>query len=286
MNKEDIQRIVTGYFRKLKKCIQEILPGFEAEQLHQFRVEYKKLRAFLRMLSLRDNDKEKPRLSKNLKKAYHLAGSIRDLQLQKKSIVEAVRPDQKKARKYFNQLQREIKNLEKELSEVLDENPVSESKKKTVTMLPGKFQAVDFRHFMQTKRVTLKNMILAGDFRDDRIHSIRKLLKDIFYSNKQITGENDKSIPGQWKEKNESYYKVLLEDLGNFQDRCRAILLLKPYWLRQLNTTNQMLLCHVKETWIKDKLAKKRKLVSKLKKDFLSLPVRQVSDSVSLLKYS
>jgi CHAD domain-containing protein len=64
MDKKDIKLVTSRHYQKLTQYIKGIIPGLDPEMIHQFRVEYKKLRAFLRMIS-GDVDLK---ISRNLKK--------------------------------------------------------------------------------------------------------------------------------------------------------------------------------------------------------------------------
>jgi len=130
MNQEQIKHITNNHYRKLRKHSKHIIPGFDVETIHQFRVAYKKLRAFLRMISQEHDTAGKIKISKKLKKDYNISGSIRDLQLQQQQILEATKQELKKPQAYLTLLQKEIDNLKPELSEIFFENPVTESKKK------------------------------------------------------------------------------------------------------------------------------------------------------------
>ena len=269
MNKEDLQRIVRRYLKKLKNCIKEISPGFDAEILHQFRVEFKKLRSFLRILSAVNNS-HKTGLSKKLKQAYHIAGTIRDLKLQKKRVSDAVRPHHKKPVEYLRLLQEKVKNSQRELLPILAKNPVQKTEKKTMTMLPEKYGVEAFRRYSEEKYRALETIVLPGTISDDQMHNIRKILKDLFFSNKNIAKwTNWNPVPGPWKIKDQSYLNNMLEELGNFQDRRTALTFLKPDWLTTLNSENREFLIDLKREWIKDKSILKRGLVRKLTTEFL-----------------
>ena len=71
-----------------------------------------------------------------------------------------------------------------------------------------------------------------------------------------------------WKGMDAKYIDELLNELGDFQDKCTAIALLKTDWLVQLKTDNRTLLKQVKKRWIQDKRVVKHSLVSKLTIDF------------------
>ena len=270
MNKEQIKNITNNHYRKLKKHLKRVAEDFDVEAIHEFRLEYKKLRAVLRMIAQEKETAGELKISKKLKTAYTISGSMRDLQLQQRRILEATKQEPKKPRAYINLLQKEIDQLKPELSEILLENPVAESKKKTDTSIPDEFQLSGFKSFIQKNWMAINSIILSGHFSDDTIHAIRKSLKDLFYNLKIYKGV-DYNILSQdvWRGKDEAYFNQLLDALGTFQDKCMAIALLKSYWLNSLNTYNRDLPERIKKIWIKDKVSMKQLLVKKLKADIV-----------------
>ena len=51
MNHQQVKHISNDHYKKIKKDIEQVSGGFDLEAIHRLRVEYKKLRAFFRMLS-------------------------------------------------------------------------------------------------------------------------------------------------------------------------------------------------------------------------------------------
>lgn len=276
MNKQQIKHITNIHYRKIKRHCKEVAENFDAEAIHQLRVEYKKLRAFLRMLSHDNGRAGEIKFSKNLKHGYNVSGAIRDLQLQEQRILEATKTETKKPLAYPHLLQREIDKLKPELIEIFSEDLVAESKKKTDAHLPDEFPVTRFKNFVKQKWAAVYAILASGHFSDDNIHFIRKCLKDLFYNLKIYEGlEHEILSVSTWKGKGEPYFDTLLNELGNFQDQCNAVALLKSYWLISLNTYNRELLERIKTQWIKDKISMKQALLKKLKTDILqqqSLP--------------
>jgi len=270
MNQEQIKHIINNHYRKLKKHIKKVSEDFDVEAIHQFRVEYKKLRAFLRMISQQHETAGEIKISKKLKKGYNISGSIRDLQLQQQRIMAATKQEFKKPQAYLTLLQKEIDKLKPELSEIFLEKPAAESKKKTDALIPDEFPLNSFRNFVQKKWATIYAIIASRHFSDDNIHAIRKSLKDLFYNLKIYGGvEHELLWLSIWKGKDEQYFNKLLDELGIFQDNCTAIALLKPYWLNSLNKYNRELLERIKKGLIKDKVSMKQLLVLQLKTDIV-----------------
>jgi len=276
MNQDQVKHITNNQYRKLKKHTKRVAEDFDKEAIHQFRVEYKKLRAFLRMLSQQQETGGEIKISKTLKKAYTISGSVRDLQLQQQRIQEATKQEHKKPRAYLTLLQKEIDNQTPELSEIFSENPVTASKKKTDASIPDEFSLNGFRNFVQQKWTAVHAIIVSGHFSDDNVHLVRKNLKDLVYNLKLYKGaEYEILATSIRKGKDEKYFNQLLEELGNFQDKCAAIALIRSYWLINLNTYNRELLERIKKIWIKDKLAMKKSLIKKLKIDIAPLQAVQ-----------
>jgi CHAD domain-containing protein len=268
MKSEQIKHITNSHYRKLKKYSKKIAEDPDVEEIREFRTEYKKLRAFFRMLSQRNEAGEEIKIAKELKSLNHTIGSIRDLQLELQQIKEATKQEPKKPSAYLALLRKEIKKLKPELTELFEKKPVSESKKKTDKAMPDKFLLRNYKDFMRQKRDAADTIIKRGYFSDDNIHSIRKILKDLFYSLKAYR-KTDHDLPssGIWKGKDEQYVHTLLDELGNFQNRSTAIALLKSYWIKSLNSHEQALLQRIKKTWIREKRSMKNLLIRKLKKD-------------------
>jgi CHAD domain-containing protein len=235
VKKEQLRHITNNHYRKLKRHLKKIVRNFDIEEIHQFRVEYKKLRAFFRMLSLKIAGDGEIKIARALKKCYNIAGSIRDCQLQQLRIIDATKEEPKKPVPFLNFLQKKIDSLKPELLKLFLTNPVDASKKKTDPMLPEKFMLYSFRKFVQQKWVVVFAIIKSGHFSDENIHYIRKTLKDVAYNLNQYKDTRlillSKST---WKGKDETYYHQLLQELGNFQDKCVAIALLKSYWIGSL----------------------------------------------------
>lgn len=266
MDRAQIKNITDSRYRKLKKHIENVADSFDPEAIHLFRVEYKKLRAFFRMLSQGDKSAGEIKILKKLKKAYNVSGSIRDLQLQQQRITEAAKKEPKPPRGYLNLVQKEIDKLKPELLDIISENPVAECKKKTDAAVPVEFSDLQFNSFIKRKQADVTAVIEAGYFSDDTIHSVRKNLKDVFY-NLKIYKASGTDVSPVDKGKGEKYFDQLLNELGDFQDKCTAIALLKSYWINSLNTYNRELLASIKKTWVKEKVNLKKLLIKKLKTD-------------------
>ncbi|MES1213947.1 MAG: CHAD domain-containing protein [Bacteroidota bacterium] len=266
MDSKRILNITSNHYRKLGNHLNKILPGIDSTTIHEFRVEYKKLRALLRLLSQQPGIGNEIKISRGLKKVYVIAGSLRDLQLQQQRIIDATKEAPKKPNAYLHLLQKEIEKLKPELSELISEKPIKQSKRKTDAAIPQRIEFSHLSQFVQKKWASIDTIIMSGNFSDENIHAIRKILKDLYYNDKfmnAVKKEIDTDDKGLTRRI--SGLDKLLEELGSFQDKCTSVALLKSYWIIQLNSYNQNLLSQLKKTWIREKVNRKQELIKKIK---------------------
>jgi len=266
MNKKTIQHITRSYYKKINKQLNKIAADFDPEQIHQFRVNYKKLRAFLRMISPQNKPANKLSISKKLKSCYHIAGLLRDLQLQQQHIIKAAKRDLIKSTPYLNLLREEMTRLKTELSEIISANPVAASELKTNKNIPGKFPSTKIRIYAYDKWQTVYEMVAAAHFTEQTLHTIRKNLKDLFYNLRRHKATWHKVLSKHTSNKN--LFNQLMDELGDFHDLCAGVSLLNSSWLKKLNKQQQQLLIQVKKEWTKEKAAMKLLLVTKLQTSF------------------
>ncbi len=264
MDKKEAKHIIDDHYGKIKKELDHVIPGFDAETIHQFRVAYKKGRAVFRMLSYKQEQRLKT--GKKLKETYRTAGEIRDLQLQRQRVIAAAKAEFEKPKAYLFYIKQEIDKLMPALAELIKSNPVVDSKKKSTSGIPSKFYKADFKAFVQNKWVAINTIITTGNFTDEHVHTIRKYLKDLFYNLNIFHGvEQDILSMSIWNKKDEQYVYLLLTELGNFQDMCMSIILLRSYLLENISENDRETALQLKDSWTREKRNLKRSLVRKLK---------------------
>ena len=268
MNKAALKHRTNSYFRKLNQSINDIFPGFETETIHQFRVNYKKLRAFFRMLASNHPSLTKPLISKNIKICYRICGEFRDLQLQQLRMNQI---ESMETLPYCSLLIQENDRLKPELTACIAEMNTRANKKKMTDHLPEEFTAEDYAEYAGKIILELNTWAKANLITDDEIHSFRKLLKDLMYNFSLFKKTEPKFFINQiFKEINELDIERLLTELGEFQDKCSAIELISLYWLSQLHSNSRLELSEIRKKWIKEKSAMRKKLEQKIKSIHLS----------------
>lgn len=266
MYKKEIKNIINNHYRELNKLIKIVNKDFQTESIHQMRVEYKKLRALLRMISDEKHAGQKIKIPTKIKKGYHIAGSIRDLQLQQKSILAITEKETKKPESYLKLLEQHIKKLRPHFYHIPLEKTIKKSITKNSVLIVEKIDTIHAAKFINSNCMAIMAIIMNRDFSDVNMHEVRKHLKDIFYALQELKAPDKETEfnPFAIAKEEMEYFNQLLEELGNFQDACTSIALLDEHYLRKIISDNRKILMKIKETLIANKFTIKNNLINKL----------------------
>ena len=246
--------IVKAIFKDIDKLCSKICKTFNAEDIHDFRVAVKKLRAFLRLLDIK---KDGPIIPKLLKNFYRYVGNIRNIQLYEQNLFKYITAhDNKKPGEYINLLNKEKNYWKKEAADLMKNDDFLKVKEKIRKALPAKLEKPAIKKFVQNK---LDNLKLQLEYLtdDNPLHSIRKILKDIFYNWDYIKYYAD--LPAAIS--NKEALKLLTAILGEFIDKFMQLEFLKPVYVDKINNEDEkILLRKIRASWLQKKSAIKQKL--------------------------
>ncbi|MDD2792043.1 MAG: CHAD domain-containing protein [Sediminibacterium sp.] len=269
MKKKQLERITKGYCRELMLCSEKLLPGFNINAVHHFRVQYKKLRAFLRMIRTEPAASGHLRLPKHLKMVYGLAGSVRDLQLHRQRVQYVYRNSKKKPETYLLQVKQATAKCKKELSVFFSENNIKTGAERIMQALPDSFSNKALHHYTQKQWELVVQLIDAGHFTDANMHLIRKMLKDLYYNIGVLDQDSFVvKIGKQQRTISLKLFSTLMGQLGKFQDLTTEIRMLGTFHLKELPVTEQKELRALRANCIIQKNKLKRDLAVQLKTGF------------------
>ena len=266
MDKSDPKNIIKKHYRTLHKLITIVNKDFETEAIHQLRVEYKKLRAFLRMISNEKPPHEKIKIPRKVKKAYAVTGSIRDLQLQHKNMLAITGEHVKKIKLYLKFLDCQVRILQPQFRHIPLNETIDKCIRETEGLILEKINTIVAGRFINNNCIAITAIISSGNFSDVNMHTIRKHLKDVFYTMQKLgnAGEEIKFHAVEILHPEKNYLDTLLEEFGNLQDKITSISLLDKHWLRPLGKANREILLRIKDTLITDHNAIKKALIERL----------------------
>jgi CHAD domain-containing protein len=219
MNAAATGKIIRLRFRRLKRYYTSIGKEMGMEDIHHFRVEVKKLRAFLRMLQTASGHKLK--IPGALKQMYGKAGAVRDLQLHRETIKERHDKHTTMPAPHLKHVSREITGAVKDLKKTMHPGLLRLARSKIEKKIPAGLSAAAIHDFYDQKLAAVRDIVSAGKFSDRQLHTIRKYLKDILYNAKTFETDLSCRYPVRvWNRKMEKYYTALTDELGKFQDSC------------------------------------------------------------------
>jgi CHAD domain-containing protein len=214
MKQEKEKKLLGKQWKKMRKHFKAFAYTQDAEALHQFRVQVKKVRSFLTLLETNKKNSELLDTFKPIKKVFKSAGIVRDAFLHQqqakahhitlKSFYEAQDALQKretakligKSKKHLQQMKLVRKKLQKQL------HPVS----------PHQIQV-----FYKEQLANTQQLLAQNDFSEE-LHNGRKMLKHLMYNQHAVQGGVAKELSINFH-----YIDELQDVLGQWHDNKLAL---------------------------------------------------------------
>lgn len=268
MSRKTPQKITNDFYRHLTRLLKKVSTDFDKEDLHQLRVNYKKFRAFTRLLFFNSQDK-RFKFSKKIKLLYHTGGCIRDYQLQQDRIKKLSKMKHL-PHGYISFLKRSIHSFQNKFAGISYKKAISKNKNRLAESLPLPVSPELFGLFFKQQWSLIHAIVKQQSFTDEHLHGIRKYLKDIHYNQELYCGLFTKTDNLVFPVKDIQQVKTLLELLGDHQDLRRALDLLNARVLKRFGIDEQKKLASIKLLLTAEKLALKKQVVDLLKKAFIT----------------
>jgi len=263
MKKRKTAPIIRYRFDKIDKALEKVSIDFASKDIHDFRVEFKKMRAFLRLAA-----SDRPARGGRLHHFYHIAGFIRNLQLQQQRIDEEWENKDHPPQSYLNLL-----NAEKSASIGLAKNyaqkklSMEKEEQRVLTSTARCLSKAASRRFSRSAAAHLEHLSGARPIADDSIHEIRKRLKDLFYNKSFVIKEAALILPASLLTREK--LKQILAALGKFQDLRSGLTLLQPYYLDRITDPRERTALEaLKKKWEEEKQRHKKDLYDLLVQSF------------------
>jgi CHAD domain-containing protein len=231
------------------------------DAIHDWRVDYKKLRAVIRVAS---EEEKKIDLPLSLKDVYTMAGEIRDRQMQTDRMLQWFGSEQFFPPAYTELLQQEISSFSDQLQPLTENDVILQlSQHKLKSSIPSRLSKKNIHSFLQDQLYEVRNILWLTYKKDDYLHSCRKHLKDVQYlvdafGKERIEEMQIKGLP--------TFEQLQLagQELGNFNDQCVTMIFLSSSYLNRLPGEEKIILASFKSKVQKEKTRAKNKLISSL----------------------
>lgn len=168
MKRQALERVIDEHVHKMKKHCEAIPGSFAANDIHDLRVEYKKTRAFLRLLKLK--------LPADLRALYQAAGKVRDLQLFLENFPIA-------AACFIENRQRQLFHCKEALVVAVEQTHFKKAQHSIHKALPHQLEENAPKKFIDQRVATIHLIVQVAEEEND-LHDARKQVKDIIYIRK------------------------------------------------------------------------------------------------------
>lgn len=213
MKRKELTAILKAHFSVLRKLATRVGEKTKEKDVHDFRVEIKKLRALLRLLNYASGIK----LSKRFKTIYRQLGVLRNLQVMEQQVTDIAGNNKDLLPlEFFTSLKEQLREQKKDIAALPVEKLVKREERRLLKLLPAKLNKETITKFILKKRGGLVYIIALQDIVDERLHDSRKILKDILYNWDYLKSVGITPLPGFLSQKRN--VKGLTERLGIYQD--------------------------------------------------------------------
>lgn len=175
MQRKEMRRAIRRRYKKIKQAFRFMCEDFNADAIHDFRVQVKKLRALLHLVATAKKGRRVRKIPYGLRQVYTMAGRIRTYQLQE----EVVSQEVASLRNYAVQLQMHALHLtgiaqqQRAATKSLDKEA-----KQLQRRLPKRLSRKEVNRFVQKSL----RPIHVVQFSPNLAHGMRKGLKDLQYT--------------------------------------------------------------------------------------------------------
>lgn len=265
MKRAGLQKNLKNFQRKCATLAVKVGKSFSPDAIHQFRVEYKKLRSYLSFISTVGGNEKKFSIRKRAKKRYELAGQIRDEFLFLQHFRLMAPPGTVFLHQNVVCIRKSISALKKAWKNA---KPFPTPGKNIISpppnCFPDRISLAEFNYYLEKNMHRIFSAIQGKDFSDDQLHRLRKIAKERIYNlrwwEKQ---EGEKSVASKIT-KSMANLQNLLIDLGNYHDLVNFQLRLKKAGRRETNIGHLNQLYALQEKVKAEKQKINSKLVSEI----------------------
>lgn len=256
--------VIESRCAKIEKHYTNVLEDFDAEEIHQLRLNVKKLNAFLHLLNASRKTKKELRLFKRLHAFYKAVGSLRNLQLHGVYVLHlCTQQGLAVPQRYLQTIQQKENEKKKAIGSAMLCNPLPTGCRKLIKAAPATVTAKTVENFVVASKHRLFKLLFTGSYDDECLHSIRKLLKGFLYLWPWVKNEMDILWKSLCTDKDDC--EVICETLGDFQDCCTALRLFDEYITTDEAHSETATLQALKQKGLDEKLRLKKEIVSHLR---------------------
>jgi CHAD domain-containing protein len=219
------QKAIDHRFSKIEHVLHKLTLNYTADNIHDFRVEIKKLKALLRLFSFRMPADSSFRFPKPLNKLYKSLGLLREWQIQKHNIAKAADElHYTETLTYVNKINGKTDICKRRVMQKISKLPdLKKNMEQIKNNCPSELSPKSIVEFIQSKMHAVQLVLLNGEFDDKYMHDMRKKIKDVQYI---LSGSEKTNETNEASSRLQSIQKVSGQ-LGDYHDMSVSLLQLK-----------------------------------------------------------
>lgn len=255
-----IQHIHRHLAAKLLEAADELFPSFEAEPVHRFRVAYKKMRAFLRIVQQVAQNRD-ARMNADKKTFYRAMGSLRDTQLQQVLVIHSFISTIYQAEGYLQCLNQTAMELVMPLKKKEVMAVFEPADRKLTEIIDENIDRDGFFRYLRDNWHISGTLVAKTNITDEELHQVRKILKDSCYN---------LSIFTAWlQEGNEAFADTdeldkMATRLGKYQDITVSLNMLRKFLAGEVADRERNALAHLEEELTRRRVNERQQLLQML----------------------
>lgn len=228
MKEEKILDILHSKMENLRKQFSKLPASFQQDDVHDYRVEMKKLQALIHLLNTDLPFYGKIKIGKKAKDFYALTGNLRNLQLHQQQIISlAAESHLVKPVSYLRFLEKKIAQTLAQLNAIVKHNSIQKCNHLIIPSFPIHLTAFSCGHYLLQQEKEIVRFLKSPLHTDEDFHAVRKTAKDFALNRKYVAMLFPFSLPCFFAD-NERLNQ-LTEKLGAFHDSCVALSLLNAF---------------------------------------------------------
>ncbi len=171
-------------FSKIYILLKKIDGHFEDNDIHDYRVEIKKLKAMIRLFNSKAPESTTCSFPKKLNKIYKALGHLREWQIQGKKIESSFLENNfSRPISYIHKISRQTDLQIRRVGKLLRQFRRTEKNKQWIKRhFTDTISDETKKAFIQQNMKIVHALLLAGSCDDDSMHYMRKMLKDVQYT--------------------------------------------------------------------------------------------------------
>jgi CHAD domain-containing protein len=200
-----------------------IVPEYEEDTIHRFRVATKKLRALLRLVEASQPEDVSSKLPKKFKKLYSLSGDIRDGQLMTKRAAETDATD------YTDWLRQRTEAAKEAFAHLYDSTILVKLGKKLRKIEPQPLALDTLKAFFAERFAAIESILSKEPLEEEDLHEIRKQVKDLQHISKIVKEYWPEGLEAAGITAALKGMEKLAQRAGDFNDQYNALVSLKAF---------------------------------------------------------